>query len=380
MLIKNNSLYIAGEFTFSLEFGLDFGVSALKDAGDQKDIFLLKINLDGDFDWVHHFGSDASLNGIGLTIDNDENIYIGSCFKGSINFTADFPASDNSTFNNSLNNSNDIFISKIKTSGDYLWSYQLGGSGNDCIRDLVLDGSDNLIITGNFEDNLNFGSAWGTYDIKTSNGLYDVFITKIDTNNTYQWTRNFGGINHDVPYKIIHYKNNEMYLAGYFSDEVNFSLNPSITDHKTAYGSTDIFILKFNSAGQYYWTKIFGGTGQDTVNSITADNDGNIYLGGSFFAEVNFGADFNINDLKTSSGSNDAFITSINSDSNYNWTRQFTGTGNSYESINDLLYTKDILYIGGYSQTNINLGQDFSINDYQINQGSYDMWFTKIIP
>jgi hypothetical protein len=47
-----------------------------------------------------------------------------------------------------------------------------------------------------------------------------------------------------------------------------------------AAGETDILISKFDTNGNFLWSKNFGGTAEDNVNSVCTDNDGNIYFCG----------------------------------------------------------------------------------------------------
>ena len=72
----------------------------------------------------------------------------------------------------------------------------------------------------------------------------------------------------------------------------------------------------------YGWAKRMGGTGADSGQSVSRDASGNIYVTGSFSGTVAFGADFGGSDVKTSAGSFDIFVTRINANGTYGWTRR----------------------------------------------------------
>jgi hypothetical protein len=76
-------------------------------------------------------------------------------------------------------------------------------------------------------------------------------------------------------------------------------------DGNTSLGSTDIFLVKYNSSGTKQWTKQLGTNSMDSGNGVTTDSSGNIYVTGS----TSGGLDGN-----TSSGSGDIFLVKYNSD------------------------------------------------------------------
>jgi hypothetical protein len=50
----------------------------------------------------------------------------------------------------------------------------------------------------------------------------------------------------------------------------------------TAQGSTDIFLVKSDAAGNLGWRKSFGSSGVDTATGVTADSEGNVIVTGTF--------------------------------------------------------------------------------------------------
>ena len=76
-------------------------------------------------------------------------------------------------------------------------------------------------------------------------------------------------------------------------------------DGNTSLGSTDIFLVKYDSSGTKKWTKQFGTSSSDEGTGVTTDSSGNIYVTGKTSGNL---------DANTSSGGEDIFLVKYNSD------------------------------------------------------------------
>ena len=93
------------------------------------------------------------------------------------------------------------------------------------------------------------------------------------------WTRavSFGGSGSDSGTGVKVDAHGNRYVTGGFSSSVKFGdrvLNSA--------GGSDIFLAKFDRAGELRWLLQAGGTGDDVGNDIALDLAGNIYVTGSF--------------------------------------------------------------------------------------------------
>jgi hypothetical protein len=158
---------------------------------------------------------------------------------------------------------------------DYGYTKTIGGSGYDFGRASVVDSNGNIYITGRFSTTVDFDPGVGV-DEHTSIGDNDHFLTKINADGTYGWTKTIKGISTD---SISVDSNNNIYLAGCFIGTVDFDFSEDV-DEYTSEGECDIFLTKINFDESYGYTKIIGGTGNDGGFSLTIDYDHNIYLVG----------------------------------------------------------------------------------------------------
>jgi hypothetical protein len=104
-----------------------------------------------------------------------------------------------------------------------------------------------------------------------------------------------------------------------------------------------------------------GGISDDLSHDIATDPLGNVYIIGSFQGTVNFGADFGSTYTKTSAGDNDIFVTRIDADGTYGWTKRIGGA--LADSGRGITISSSGIYITGDFQDTVNFGADFGTKD-----------------
>jgi peptidoglycan hydrolase-like protein with peptidoglycan-binding domain len=323
---SSGNSYITGSFTGTV----DFGGGNVTSAGGS-DIFALKLNSSGTFQWVNTFGGTSDDIGIDIAIDSSDNAYITGYFQGTVNFGGGDITSAGSI---------DIFVLKLNSSGTFQWVNNFGGTTNDLGNAIAIDSSGNSYITGYFTDTVNFG---GTN--KTSAGGLDIFALKLNSSGTFQWVNNFGGTSNDWGYGIAIDSSGNSYITGYFRDTVNFG-----GTNKTSAGGLDIFALKLDSSSALQWVNNFGGTSDDIGREIAVDSSGNSYITGSFRETVNFGGT-----NKTSAGGSDIFALKLDSSSALQWVNNFGGTSDDY-GYGIAIDSSGNSYITGYFRETVNFG------------------------
>ncbi|WP_309384673.1 hypothetical protein [Cerasicoccus frondis] len=88
----------------------------------------------------------------------------------------------------------------------------------------------------------------------------------------------------------------------------------------SAYGETDIFVIKYDYEGQVVWTATAGGPGQDAATGIVVDTSGNVYVSGYIEGDAIFGGEtIKANDNSSGLGSDARNIFLATIDSSGNW-------------------------------------------------------------
>jgi PKD repeat protein len=260
---------------------------------------------------------------------------------------------------------------------DYIWTKRMGASNPDKATDICVDGSDNVYVVGTFCDTVNFAEDWGGTDEETSAGTWDVFVTKIDSNDSYCWTRRIGGPNSDEVHSVCTGAGGSVYITGMFEGTVDFATGWGGNDPKTSVHQDDIYVTKVDASGSYAWTRTIGGQFGQNAYSICSDGTGNIYVAGNFYGTVNFAADWGGSDEKTGAGNGDIFVTRINSDGTYGWTR-FMGSGTADAAHGVCADESDNIYIAGRFTGTVNFASDWSGNDTKTSVRTYDIFITRI--
>lgn len=269
-------------------------------------------------DFINHIGGASSVIANEITVDNNQNIYTIGYFFGTVDFD---PSS--TVQNLSSNGGGDIFIQKLDSNGNLLWVKIIGGSGTDEGNYITTDSDGNIYATGTFRNTVDFNPGADVFNL-TSNGLTDIFVLKLDTNGNFLWAKGYGDDNFDNGLTLTIDSNNNVITSGFFQGTVNF--NPDTTSEIiTSNGSTDIFILKLDSTGNFNFVKKIGGTSTEAIRTITTDKDNNIFGGGYFGQTVDFDPGPNEQNFTVLNGVIDRFLMKMDKDGNLVWAHHLTG-------------------------------------------------------
>ena len=207
-------------------------------------------------------------------------------------------------------------------------AWQIGSTGDDGANSVAFDRSGNVYITGPFSGTVDFDPGSGT-DNHTSNGNWDVFLSKIGVNGNYCWTRTWGGTGNDRGCSVAIDKWGNVYVVGPFQGTVDFDPGTGIDNHTSNAGMmNNPFISKFDSNGNFRWARTWGGTTGGEAYSCTVDSLGSIYAAGDFSENTGVPVDFDPGtgvDDHYCNGFFDAWLVRYDSLGNYLWGRTWGG-------------------------------------------------------
>ncbi|MGA9176614.1 MAG: SBBP repeat-containing protein, partial [Desulfobacterales bacterium] len=234
------------------------------------------------YSFTKTMGGSANDLGQSVAVDSSGNVYITGYFRETMDFD---PGAG--TDNHTSAGLEDIFLTKINSDGSYGYTKTMGGTDHDYGQSVAIDGSDNVYITGYFSGTDADFNIGGTADTHTSAGLEDIFLTKINSDASYGYTKTMGGTDHDYGQSVAIDGSDNVYITGYFRGTADFDPG-SATDNHASAGEEDIFLTKINFDGSYDLTETMGGTDHDYGQSVAVDDSVNVYLTGSFRGTADF--------------------------------------------------------------------------------------------
>lgn len=171
----------------------------------------------------------------------------------------------------------DVFVAKLDASGNIIWAKGYGGVGFDDGIDIAVDGT-SAFITGNYSNAFVSGLP--------SQGLYDIFVLKIDlSNGNIQNSVCVGGSDNDWVNSIVVYKGIPI-IVGQYSSMMNATNNVFNFNIPSPVGKS-LFLLSFTSSldnpssSGINFTKWEGDDATDEINPIKATLE-NAYTNGIF--------------------------------------------------------------------------------------------------
>ncbi|HRG00655.1 MAG: T9SS type A sorting domain-containing protein [Bacteroidia bacterium] len=340
---KNNNVYIGGVFNDTVDFDPGSGVYKMSSLNDES--FILKLNSNGNFIWA------KKLNGYNFSIDHQSNIIVSETFGGNYDFDPgpgiyninggytsigiskldssgnllwaqayatgtppfypEFYTLTTDIYGNtysigrfegsfdfdpgaavvtlSCSNTKDLFISKFRANGNFVWAKQFATTSNyNEMHSITVDKKCNVYSTGYFTHTADFDPGAGTHYLNSTTTLDpEIFVSKLDSSGNFVLAKSMGGPDLDYAQSISVDEFENMYISGSFRGTSDFDPGVGIYN-LTAPWPANIFISKLNLQGDFSWAVSMGGYNSDYGYSNTVDKFGNIYTTGWFQDSVDF--------------------------------------------------------------------------------------------
>ncbi len=275
---SNNDVFVVGSFQTGVNFNPN-GPAQTKTSNGGKDIFIKRVDNNGNFVWVKTIGGTGNDVAQALTINNYQ-IYITGQFSGTVDF-------DPNAGVQNLNNGG-RFIAKYRHNGNYAWAQNAGGTSEDHYYSIAADNSGNVYTAGRFSGTTSFNGA-----MRTATGGTDIFMQRSNqSNGNINGLITIGGTGNDGAYSVAVNQCDDVYITGYYSGQVDFDYTGGVNYLNSINGSSDIFLTKINGSNfNFEWAHSFGAISSDYGTNLNINAHGDIYLSGQFRNQVDFHLD-----------------------------------------------------------------------------------------
>ncbi len=225
----------------------------LSSFGGSYDAYVSKLDANGNFVWAAQLGGILSDNGTAIKVDGSGTVYTAGLFNG----TADLDPGTGVFY---VNGNNDIFISKLSSTGTFINAWSIGSAGSDYCYDIKFDAANNFYLTGIYAGPADFDPLAGVYNLPFAGGFQDVFIAKYSPNANIFWAVQIGSSVMDAGNSIALDGFGNIYSTGTFGDVADFDPGPgTFTMASTGTGSSDAYISILDNSGNFVWAGQMGG-------------------------------------------------------------------------------------------------------------------------
>jgi len=246
----------SGDGGFLLAGGTDsFGAG-------QADMWLVKVNAQGDSLWSHTYGGGLDDWAYAIIPSGDGGFLL-------LGETYSFSVGDGG-----------VWLMKVDAQGNFLWHQFYGGTEWDAAYSIIPSNDGGFLLAGE------------TYSFGAVNR--DMWLLKANANGDSIWSHIYGGNDWDAAYSIVPSGDGGFLLAG-----DTWSFGP---------GSRNMWLVKVNADGDSVWSRFYGG-GEEYANTIISTGDGCFLLAGS---TDSFGA-----------GSQDMWLVKVNSQGDSLWSHTY---------------------------------------------------------
>jgi len=209
------------------------------------DIWVLKLNSNGDKIWRRYFGGTNNDRAYDL-IQAEDGGYLVAGTSESEDFDISKP-----------NGSYDYWLVKLSEDGNMLWEKSFGGEEiDDCLKIVAVENNNFLLIGNTFSYNQNGIN---------NKGYSDAWLVKIDSKGNILWQNTYGGSAFDAATSAFYGKKGEYIIVGNTR-----SKDKDLSDNK---GQNDIWVFKTDKNGKMIWNRNYGGSGIDIANDVIELNN-----------------------------------------------------------------------------------------------------------
>lgn len=400
------NLYTVGSYQGSGTFVFTgpLGQRVLGASAGAEDIFVVKNAPDGSLLWARRYGGTGSDLAYDVSVDAAGRVFVSGTFQASFNmdsFALSTPAGTTSTFTAQLDADGNVvwagvtgaatsgsvihsetiadetggffvcggfsgaavfgtqtlstgagelrtFIARYNASRTLLWVATATGTSNSGRGlALALDGSGDLLATGQFSGSALFGSH-----TLHSTGDMDAWLARLSGAGAWRWVKAAGGTGED-------YGRGVAATAAGYAVSGSFRHSADIFGAGTlgSLGGRDIYAALFDWNDQPLWLRRIGGSSDDEGAEITAMHDGGFLLCGSFAGSITFA-----DRTQTSSGQRDILVARLDADGTPHWMAGSMGGAGDDVGYACAADARGNAYFSGFYQTIAPFGYDVAIS------------------
>lgn len=321
--------------------------------------YLTKYDPAGKVLWARFGSQSYNGQGVDLSLDKQGNIYATGLYDSPLDL-GDTVLRANSTR---------AFLVKYNTTGALLWATNIGiNSSNTWSAGgyVSVDQEENIYISGVYthdlplEDGIILNEIYENYSRDR-----DIFLVKLDKNGNILWGKPVGTSGDDRVVDMDIGPDNRIFLT-LFTNGQKFTFG----DTQYTIPREGCLMLSLDTEGRIEWLNTINGLAQDHA----LDEEGNIYITGYFYEQLDFDGDF----LLTNENISSIFVAKYRPDKQVEWAKKIETEVTRPICI---AASDGQVYIGGAFNGQIRSGEHSLQSDEQrgmfilkLNEVGYEQW------
>ncbi|MEK9608562.1 MAG: hypothetical protein VW058_02680 [Flavobacteriaceae bacterium] len=232
---------------------------------DDWDLFLLKMDQQGNVNWQKNYGGSGDDFGYSLE-ETEEGGFVLLGYSNSQD--GDVPPT---------NGFHDNWIIKVDAGGNLVWKKTFGFSGHDHAYKVISTQDGGYFFNGFLDVTASNGAGNSGGTLRANrHGVGEFWCHKLDAQGNVEWQRYFGGTNNDRSYDALQTKEGNFLVVG-----TSESSDVEVTQPK---GSYDIWVVMISPYGNLLWENSYGGSLVDGASGVIQDSQGNFRIIGNTFS------------------------------------------------------------------------------------------------
>jgi hypothetical protein len=316
----NGMIYITGYFYGTTQFD---GFS-LSSNNNSRDLFVAKLDNNGNVLWAKNLGGTNSETGYGVCTDSQGNIILTGQFREQITIGTTTYTSPISSISNYP--SYDLLLVKFDANGTILWSKVGSSDGENRGIAVACNANDEILLTGQFSDTLTLAG------VLFNNSGYNLgMLAKFSPSGSLDWMHKIiaGQV---MAYDLSINSSKEIYLTGDFKGNGFDYIDNNGSHYLNSTYLYNIFLLKIGNNGDFIWGQSDGSNNEVSAQGIDLDNQENPYICGLFKCKMGEYSMALSNDSGYfyALGYRDIFLTKYDSQGQRQWFQQYGSAKDDY--------------------------------------------------
>lgn len=322
LFVSGAGMYVAGFFNDSVDFDPTASSVIISSTSSVQGMFLTMYDSMGVFQFARGITGSGTILTFRMTADHQNNIYIAGDFRDSV----DFDPGPGTAWHTAPGVANGYLV-QLDLAGNYQWSFPISSLGLTTVFGITSDENNGIYITGRWSASTDWDPGPGTASITPTNSV-NSFVAKYDDTGNYQWVFNVGASSGATnSYEIKYDGGNGLYISGSMLGTIDFDPGPGTTNLSAVGSSSDNFVAKYDTAGNFRWAHTIGGIGNELgIYSIAFGENRAPVVAGTFSGTADFDPGPGMV-LLVGNGGRDAFAASYDSSGAYRWAFIVSSTG-----------------------------------------------------